>query len=188
MSVTKRVVRIIFGLTLIVLFGCGIAIAAGVFSNGFESVRTRYVLADGAVVKKNGTVKFADSDIKFELTGAGFKAVDWGDYTVSIAANAQAGVEFEVNGEAYAFNDMDFTERFAIEKGSNSFIVKNGEYQLDSVLKTLYGENLKIKNYNYGTAPYVVTVTASNGKEVFFYLDCGIEKFKITLTPSETVF
>lgn len=187
MNGAKRIVRIILGLTFLALIGCGGTIATGVYSNGFESVQTRYIKADGAVVKKNGTVKFSESDITFELTGTGFKAVDWGDYSVTITANAQAGVEFEVNGESYVFNDIDVTECFAIEKNSNSFTVKNGKYQLDNVLKTLYGENAEITSYNNGVAPYIVTVTASSGKQVKFYLDCGIVEFKITLNPSEVI-
>ena len=189
MITAKGIARYLIVLIIITATVCGIAIGAGVYSNGFESVRTRYLLADGAVIKKNGTVKLAESDISFKLTGAGFKAVDWGDYTVTITANPQACVKYEVDGEAYELEATDLTQAFAIEKQSDGFTLSVGSYALESVLKIVYGADVHITDYVKGVAPYKVTVTAENGKKAEFYLNYGeTPPDNVKLDPWQIIF
>lgn len=177
-------------LIFILALCCGITIGLGIYTNGFESARMRYAVADGTVVKKNGTVKLAHEDVYFRLTGSGFKAADWGEYSVTVTANPTADITYSVGGEAYSLDAADLTSSFGIIKQRNGFTIKKDDYSLTTLIKKLYGSGAEITGYTEGVAPYKLTVSSGNGKTVEFYLDGGIklDGFDITLDPSEIIF
>lgn len=186
----KKVAACLVVIIFLLALACGVTIAAGIYTNGFESVNTYYVKANDKVIKNNATVDLKGDTVTFYLTGAGFKAADWGDFTVSISANPNAEIAYEIDDKEYTLGNADLTQSFNVKKDNGSFTIGEGAYELESVLKSVYGANLKITNYKKGVAPYKLTVTAESGKKVEFYLAGEIElpDFDLELEPPELVF
>lgn len=172
---------------LIAVIATAAVIVFGVYSNGFESMSARYITVDGTTTSKLGSVKLAvDGDTVFDLKGAGFKAVSWGEYEVKIEANPYSGLEFEADGQPQEYADIDFTEYFAISKISNRIIISEGSYGAGTLLaKKIPGAT--IKTYAK-SAPYKMTVTPQGGKAVTVYLNYNVVDLEgIELNPSEGI-
>ncbi|MGN0807609.1 MAG: hypothetical protein ACI4MN_04080 [Candidatus Coproplasma sp.] len=179
-SLTTRICMVIVFLALVafwVLVGCG------VYTNGFQSIKLQYITCDNQVMKSGNVVNLCDRSPVFALTGAGFKAVDWGEYKLSITANPKAEITYEADGKAYKAEDTDLTAGFGIEKQGNKFTISCGDYSLQNVLKSVIGDGVTITNIAENVAPYLMTVTDGNGKSFSYMLNYLRECKGITIEP-----
>ena len=148
---------------------CGIVIAAGIYTNGFESIKTLYAKTGGAVVKTAVIIK--DEFTSFELKNAGFAADKWGDYTIEIASNPGADYTFEAGGKTYDFIDLDFSDVVLTRKVDGGFLLRSPG-SLESALETKYKSEVTIEESD-DTPPFIVTLTAESGKSMRFLLGFG---------------
>lgn len=170
MKKVSIIVRITAVVIFIILLAVAIVIPTGIYTNGFESVRTRYLAVDGSAIKKNGSTVLGKEMTVFELKGAGFKAVDWGEYSVTIETNSEYGIEFTLNGKECQYGGTDITEYFTLAFEKNSFAI-TGDYSVKTILKKLYGNGVEItKEVSPSAAAYVMTVTPEKGKAAKVYL------------------
>ena len=183
-SLTTRICTVIVFLALIAFW---LLVGCGVYTNGFQSIKSHYITCDGKVIKSEDTVEICDRSPVFALTGAGFKAAEWGEYTLSIAANPKAEITYEIDGKAYKAEDTDLTAGFAIEKQAKQFTINSGDYNLRNVLKTVTGKEVRITNLAENVSPYVLTVTADNGKSYTFMLNYQREATGIIIDPEEVI-
>lgn len=174
MSVAKRVALYLGVLILIVILGCGGTIVAGFYTNGFESVKSRYITYAGRAVNEKVGLTIGEENAEITLAGAGFTAVDWGDYAVSITANPAAGITCTINNGEIEIDGEDLTEAFKIERSERSFVIIADDYRIEKVLKNLYGDRAVI-TADGNVPPYVLTVTDGKGKSKSYQLNYSVE-------------
>ena len=113
--------------------------SGGRYTNGFESVKPRYITyANRAVNEKDG-LTIGEENAEITLTGAGFTAVDWGDYEVKITVNPAAGINCTTDKGKIELDGEDLTEVFKIVRYERSFVISGGDYRIEKVLKTQQG-------------------------------------------------
>ena len=173
-------------LLLILIAACVAVVTLGVYTNGYESMKTHYVTIDGNVVNNLRSIRLStDGDTVFKLKGAGFKAAEWGDYTVKIEANSNSGVAFNVDGEPYKYADIDFTELFSIKTADNELTIESGNYGVKYLLDKMYsGADVTAEAK---APPYVMTITPSSGVAFKVFLDYAVEPEGMELSPSDIV-
>lgn len=183
-SLTTRICTVIVFLALIAFW---LLVGCGVYTNGFQSIKPQYITCDGQIVKTGNTVNLCDRSPVFELTGAGFKAAEWGEYTLSISANPQADITYEAEGKAYKAEDIDLTAAFAIERQGNKFTINNSDYSLQNVFKTVTGKEVIVTSFAENVAPYIMTVTDGKGKSFTCKLSYIREGTGIVIEPDEVI-
>lgn len=154
-------------ISAVIIIASGAVIGAGIYTNGFESIRTRYVKVDGKEIKKNGSVRLKQNGENiFVLDGAGFKAVDWGEYSVKIETNADYGLGFELAGKPYQYAGIEVTEYLTVRLKEGYFTL-SGESNPIRLMKKIYGSEVKITQKGApNVSAYIMTVTPSKGKAV----------------------
>lgn len=154
---------------LVVYIAFGITIAAGIYTNGFESFRSLYVVYDGTVVKNGGHVETEKEYITFKLKNAGFAANKWGDYTIAITSNPDYECIYTANAVKYGFEELDFSDVIQTRKIDGGFILRSTG-TLQAALEMRYNAAIKIEEREEGDLPFRVTITAESGKNVSFLL------------------
>lgn len=187
MSVAKRVVCYLALLILILLVGCGGTIAVGVYTNGFKSVKTRYIVYANEIVNEKVGLTFGEENAEITLNGAGFTAAQWGDYSIKITTNPAAGITCMTDSGALQLDGEDLTEAFNIERRERSFLIYVGNYRIEEVVKNLYGDSAQITEINTDKPTYLLTVTDGNGKGKSYPLNYFVEVGGIVLTPDKIV-
>lgn len=183
-SLTTRICAVIVFLALIAFW---LLVGFGIYTNGFQSFKARYIACDGRAVNTENSVELCNRSPVFKLTGAGFKAVDWGEYTFSITANPQAEITYEISGEEFEAEDIDLTAGFKIDKQEKEFTIISGDYSLQTVLKTVTGKEVTIINFSKTEAPYILTVTDSNVKIYTCMLAYIKGAIGITIEPDKLI-
>ncbi|MGN0813350.1 MAG: hypothetical protein ACI4MQ_07570 [Candidatus Coproplasma sp.] len=183
-SLTTRICTVIVFLALIAFW---LLVGCGVYTNGFQSIKPQYITCDDQVVKSENVVELCDRSPVFTLTGAGFKAAEWGEYTLSIAANPQAEIKYEADGKAYKAEDIELTAGFAIERQGNKFTISSGDYSLQNVFKTVTGKEVSVTSFAENIAPYIMTVTDGNGNRFTCMLNYVREGTGIIIEPDEII-
>ncbi len=157
---------------LLVYIACGITIAAGIYTNGFESIHTLYAKTDGEVVKN--AVMLEKNFTTFELKNAGFAVDKWGEYTIQIASNPGADYTFTAGGKEYEYADLDFSDVVLTRKINGGFILRSPG-SLKSALEAKYKTDVEIIEDD-DKPPFIVTLTAESEKSMSFLLGFKKEK------------
>lgn len=186
-STTVRICAVIVLLSLVAFW---LTVGFGVYTNGYQSVRSRYVTCDGRVLKTESTVELCESSPVFKLTGAGFKFASWGNYDVKIVVNPAAKAVY-TNGTATApvEDNADVTEFFQIERDGQTFKIAEGNYNLSTVVKKLYGDSAFLTEGNADVPTYVMTVTDGNegGKSYSYLLSYTCEPSDLIIDPDKII-
>ena len=187
MSVAKRVEQILAVIVLIVIIVCGGTIAVVIYTNGFQSVKSRYITSADKVVKEKVGITFGEENAEIVLTGAGFKAANWGDYAIKITVNPAAAITCKTEDGEIQLDGEDLTEAFNIDLRERSFVIKTGDYRIEEVAKKLYGDNARITAINRNKPTYLLTITDGKGKSKSYPLNYLVEVGDIELTPDKIV-
>lgn len=149
---------------------CGIVIAAGIYSNGFESVAALYAKSGGQIIK--GALIVERQYTQIDLKNAGFAADKWGEYSISVTSNPGYDCTYHVNGIQYPYENIDFSDVVMTRKINGGFILKSPG-TLEEALTQYYKRPVTIDEREQGNLPFVVTLTAQSGKHIQFLL--GLE-------------
>lgn len=180
-STTTRVCVVIVFLSLVAFW---LTVGFGVYTNG-QSFRRHYLTCDGKVLKTESTVDLYDRSPTFGLTGAGFKYVSWGDYEIKIVVNPAAKATVKSGGEVKPLDGADVTALFNVERSGQTVKIPKDDYNLATVVKTLYGDGAELARIDAKAPQYKMTVTTGdeNKKSFNYYLNYTLEPTGITINP-----
>lgn len=181
--ITAALIFLVFALTAIL-------VAVGGYTNGFESIQSRYITINGEAVKSEANILIpSSSTAKITLKNAGFsKKTDW-DYSVLIFANASDTTTYTADGESFKLSDVgELTEFFTIEKMASSFTL-SGVESLDEILSRKHN-GATIELSEPVRFPFVLSVVDNTDmKALSFYV--GLAPASVTgiiIDPPEIIF
>lgn len=181
-SVTHICVVVLF----LSLVAFGLSMAIGVYTNGYQSIKSRYVAYEGQAVKVGGTIELNGETPEITLSGAGFKYVSWGDYEVKIVINPAANAVYTDGEEVFELGEVDVTELFGIVRDGQKVTITADDYSLEAIIKKLYGDNAELTESNAEEPQYKMTVTDGDGAS-FEYMLYAADRISIKIDPDHII-
>ncbi len=181
-----RKIRVGVIVVLLILIIFALFMAFAVYTNGFQSFSSRYVICNGQVLNANTVVELCGRSPKFNLTGAGFTYANWGDYEVKIVVNPAAQATYTAGDENKPLDNADVTANFLVERSGQTVTIEQSDYNLQNIAKQLYGNDTAV-SLNLEVPSYIMTVTDEHGKSISYLLKYTREPEGVTITPEDVI-
>lgn len=182
LSMTARICAVVVFLAAVAF---GVVVGLGVYSNGYQSFRSRYITCGGQAIKVGSTVELKEQSSEFTLTGAGFKFVSWGDYDIQITVNPDAQAVYTADETVGTLDDVEVTEFFGIERTGQAFSIEN--VSLQAIVERKLGTGATVTEMDTNKPQYIMTVTDGNSGKSYEYKLHATEPISIEIDPDRII-